>query len=51
MRQQYDSLDPDSVGTLPEDDWEYTWGYFEDLVQFFRKAAKAGRHVVFTVDQ
>jgi Domain of unknown function (DUF1877) len=36
---------------LTEDDFEYTWAYFEDLPAFFRKAALAGRSVIFTVDQ
>lgn len=38
-------------GPLDEDDFEYTWSYFNETREFFEKASRAGRAVVFTVDQ
>jgi hypothetical protein len=42
---------PDYQGEKSEEDWEYTFANFEGLPEFFAKAAQAGRHVIFTVDQ
>lgn len=50
MRTAYEGIE----GYAPEwgdQDWEYTWEYFKDLPAFFRRAAEAGRHVIFTVSQ
>ena len=33
------------------EDCQYTWDWFSDLPSFFDRAEKAGRHVIFTVDQ
>lgn len=41
----------DYDGPLNEEDFEYTWAYFEEMRTFFGKAAKAKRAVIFTVDQ
>ena len=50
MRRRYDTLDPDEYdGELSEDDFEYTWNWFEPLRAFFRKAAEHDRAVIFTV--
>ena len=38
-------------GPLNEDDFGYTWSYFKETKAFFRKACRAGRAVIFTVDQ
>ncbi len=38
-------------GPITETDFEYSWSYFEEIRQFFQKAAAAVRSVVFTVDQ
>ena len=38
-------------GPLDEEDFEYTWSYFEELREFYAKAAEAGRSTIFTVDQ
>jgi hypothetical protein len=52
MRNRYFALDDEDYAVpLTEEDFEYTWAYFEDLPAFFRKAALAGRSVIFTVDQ
>jgi uncharacterized protein DUF1877 len=46
------AIDPTDYGlNLSEEDFEYTWEYFRDLPDFYGKAAVAGRHVIFTVDQ
>jgi hypothetical protein len=41
----------DYDGPINDDDREYTWSNLEDLKPFWRKAANAGRAVIFTVDQ
>jgi hypothetical protein len=38
-------------GPIGEEDFAYTWSYFEQTRTFFEKASKASRAVVFTVDQ
>jgi hypothetical protein len=38
-------------GRLDEDEFDYTWHWFELLRAFFRKTADEGRHLVFTADQ
>jgi hypothetical protein len=52
LRERYDSLEfPDYQGFRCDEDFEYTWGNFQGLDEFFRTAAEAGRAVIFTVDQ
>lgn len=52
LRERYDRLDPDDYeGEMGEDDFEYTWDNFADLRAFWLRAASAGLHVLFTVDQ
>ena len=52
MRRAYFALDPDDYDHGPsEEDFGYTWDNFRDLRQFFEKAARHDRAVVFTVDQ
>lgn len=41
----------DYDGPLNEEDFEYTWSYFEDLRCFFAKVANTERSIIFTVDQ
>jgi Domain of unknown function (DUF1877) len=50
MRRRYFAIDPTDY-ERSEDDWEYTWDWFTGLVDFYRRAAAAGRFVLFTVDQ
>lgn len=38
-------------GPIGEDDFEYTWDHFDALREFYRSAARAGRSVLFSVDQ
>jgi hypothetical protein len=51
LRRRYDAIETDSYGSLSDDDFEYTWSWFPHLRDFFQKAAKANRAVVFSVDQ
>ena len=41
----------DYQGVINEEDFEYTWDWFDGLADFYRKAALDGRAVIFTVDQ
>src|SRR6185437_903262 len=38
-------------GPLDEDDFEYTWSYFTDVCEFYRRAAERGLATVFGADQ
>jgi hypothetical protein len=38
-------------GQLNEQDFEYTWAYFEGVREFYEKAAGEGRWSIFTMDQ
>jgi len=52
LRERYAALDSsDYAGPWNEDDFEYTWSYFEGVRELFRRAADDGRAVLFTADQ
>jgi Domain of unknown function (DUF1877) len=52
LRQRYLSIpQADYATALSEEDFAYTRDYFQGLSGFFARAASAGRHVIFTVDQ
>jgi Domain of unknown function (DUF1877) len=52
MRQAYDRLDPADYGSeWSEEDFEYTWSWFQEVRDLWSRAAAAGRAVIFTVDQ
>lgn len=34
-----------------EEDFEYTWEWFQGVVGFYQRAAKAENYVLFTADQ
>jgi hypothetical protein len=53
FRKGYDAIDAESYYALiaSNDDYEYTWTWFQSLREFYDRAAKAGRHVLFTADQ
>ncbi|MBL4771373.1 MAG: YfbM family protein [Planctomycetes bacterium] len=52
MRRRYDALaSTEYDGPMGDEDFEYTWEYFDGLREFFRRAALDGRPVVFTVGQ
>jgi hypothetical protein len=50
MRQQYDLMDDDYDGEKDDEDFRYVWSNFLDVREFYRRAAKANRAVIFTVD-
>lgn len=51
LRARYFALDPELYGDpLTEEDFEYTWSNFLGLPEFFERAAKAKRSVLFTTD-
>ncbi|MEI2652412.1 MAG: DUF1877 family protein [Microthrixaceae bacterium] len=52
LRAQYDLIDPETYAwaDLSDDDFKYTWVYFEAARSLWQKAADAGRAVIFTVD-
>jgi Domain of unknown function (DUF1877) len=50
MRQRYDRIDPsDYQGLLGDEDFAYTWYWFVQVQEFYRRAATAQRAVIFTV--
>lgn len=52
FRRRYDLIDAASYeGELADDDFAYTWTNFQDVREFYGRAAAAGRAVLFTVDQ
>ena len=52
LRERYDALNPrDYDGDMGDDDFEYTWDWFQGLPDLFERAAHSGRAVVFAVDQ
>ncbi len=52
LRELYSRIDAETYdGEIGEEDCSYTWNCFEGLPEFFAKAAKAKRSVIFTVDQ
>jgi hypothetical protein len=52
MRKRYDRLDPDEYNEVEigNEDFEYTWENFLDVRRLYKKAARADRAVIFTVD-
>lgn len=51
-RKCYDRIDPEDYGMQPdEEDFEYTWYYLQDSLDFWKKAAEDKRYVLFTVDR
>jgi Domain of unknown function (DUF1877) len=52
MRQAYDRFDPADYGPeWSQEDFEYTWDWFEEVRDLWSRATAAGRAVIFTVDQ
>lgn len=54
FREAYFRIDPADYavpGQLNEEDFEYTWAYFESVREFYEKAAAETRWTIFTVDQ
>jgi hypothetical protein len=52
LRLRYDTIDTESYGfPLTDEDFEYTWDWFQGVREFYLRAASEGRYVLFTVDQ
>jgi uncharacterized protein DUF1877 len=54
LRARYFKIDPADYGLpgmLSEQDFEYTWDWFEGVREFYQKAAAEDRWSIFTVDQ
>jgi hypothetical protein len=52
FRALYDSIDPNRYGLdLSDEDFSYTWEWFQVVRNLYVVAASEGRHVLFTADQ
>lgn len=52
FRRRYDAIDPKSYGfPLTDEDFRYTWEWFQGVRDLDMRAAEAGRFVLFTADQ
>ena len=52
LRKGYNRIDSNDYGfDLTDEDFEYTWTWFQDSLDFWKKAASENRFVLFTVDQ
>ena len=54
MRARFFKIDPADYGTagmLRDEDFDYTWDWFEGVRDYYSKAAAEGRWSIFTVDQ
>ncbi|MEW6126560.1 MAG: YfbM family protein [Acidobacteriota bacterium] len=52
FRKSYFKIDPEKYGALvDEQDFEYSWSYFENLRIFWETASSEGRYILFTADQ
>jgi hypothetical protein len=52
FRRRYFAIDPDSYGfPLSDEDFGYTWEWFQGVRELYQRAATEGRFVLFTADQ
>jgi hypothetical protein len=52
FRRRYFAIDPKSYGMpTSNEDFAYTWQWFQGVRDFYTRAAKEGRFVLFTADQ
>jgi hypothetical protein len=52
FRNKYFKIDPEDYGfELTEEDFEYTWDWFQNVRQLYKRAADNNRFVLFTADQ
>jgi hypothetical protein len=52
FRRRYDQIDSESYdGELDDEDFEYTWGWFQGVRHLYSRAAAEQRYVLFTADQ
>lgn len=51
MRQGYNKINADEYEFgISEDDFQYTWHWFQQVRSLWQRAASAGKSVIFTVD-
>jgi hypothetical protein len=52
FRSRYNAIDASSYdGAIDEEDFEYTWNWFQGVRELYTRAASEGRYVLFTADQ
>lgn len=52
LRRRYFKINSKTYPTpLSEEDFGYTWGWFEGVRELYKRAATANRYVLFTADQ
>lgn len=51
FKQRFDQIDDFEIEHSREEDFEYTWGWFTQVRDFWLRGAREGRFVLFTVDQ
>jgi hypothetical protein len=52
FRSRYFAIDPESYGfPVDNQDFDYTWYWFQRVREFWLRAALEGRYVLFTADQ
>lgn len=52
FRKGYFKISPKEYGTpVTEEDFAYTWEWFQSVRDLYQRAAAEGRHVLFTADQ
>jgi len=52
FRQKYFDIDPEKYGSPVNDqDFDYTWTWFESLREFWYQAVADSRYILFTADQ
>lgn len=51
LKKKFLCFDTSDYSPISEEDFEYTWDYFEETREFYKKTASAKRSSIFTVDQ
>jgi hypothetical protein len=52
FRRRYFAVDAESYDAdLTEEDFEYTWDWFQGVRELYRRAAQDERYVLFSADQ
>ena len=51
LRKRYFTYCKDVWPEFGEDDFDYTWEYFQEMRAFFDRVARSGKHVIFTAPQ
>ena len=52
FRRRYFAIDAESYGfPLSDEDFRYTWDWFQDVRELYTRAAQQGRFVLFSADQ